>query len=123
MYQDKNQCWTFKMKMESHNRGEKIRMSFTFPLIWWERLHGLWRETIFPLVPAIKGIYCVDLEIKGTEYLTHIKIIHCFSFFDKRIVSTTGKENFKRLLKIEEFCEDFSPEYWKLLPTIRQIAF
>lgn len=107
----KSISWTFKMKMKSHNRGEKIRMSFIFLLIWWKRLaetvwrETVWRETAFlwSQLQAIKGIYCIDMKVRGTEYLTHIKINHCFSFFDKikELCQSLGKNISKDNLNLK----------------------
>lgn len=99
-----------------HHRGEEIKMGFALPLIWWKRVHGLQRETIFPLVPALnhkRNLLCRSGNKRYWIANTH-KINHCFSFFDKieilryrLLYQLTGKENFKRLFKIEEF-HDFT---------------
>lgn len=79
------------------------------------RVHGLWRKTTFPLVPAVsyKRSYSVDLEVRGTKYITYIKISYCLACLQIKstvlslILSTNGKENFKIVFKMEEIHEYF----------------
>ena len=60
---EKSINWTLKMKMQSHNRGEKIRMSIISLLIWWEKQCCLWWETVFLLVPTLS--YKKNLLLKS----------------------------------------------------------